>query len=105
MFNVTEKASEMIKQFLKEREDIPAIRILLSQGGWSGPSLGMALDEPQEQDLTFKDRDITYVIDKDLFSQVKPVTVDYVNTMMGTGFNITSSMKKQSSCGSSSCSC
>jgi Fe-S cluster assembly iron-binding protein IscA len=33
MFNVTEKASEMIKQFLKEREDIPAIRILLSQGG------------------------------------------------------------------------
>ena len=33
MFEVTEKASEMLKDFLKEREDSPAIRIMLSQGG------------------------------------------------------------------------
>ncbi len=33
MFEVTEKASEMIKEFLKEREVIPPIRIMLSQGG------------------------------------------------------------------------
>jgi Fe-S cluster assembly iron-binding protein IscA len=33
MFEVTEKASEMIKQLLKDREEIPHIRIMLSQGG------------------------------------------------------------------------
>lgn len=33
MVEITEKASEMIKEFLKDRDVIPAIRILLSQGG------------------------------------------------------------------------
>jgi hypothetical protein len=33
MFEVTEKASEMIKDFLKDKDDIPAIRLMLSQGG------------------------------------------------------------------------
>jgi len=33
MLEVTEKASEMIKDFLKDKDEIPAIRIMLSQGG------------------------------------------------------------------------
>ena len=33
MLEVTEKASEMIKEYLKDREDTPPIRIMLSQGG------------------------------------------------------------------------
>jgi len=33
MFEVTEKASNMIKEFLKDKEEIPPIRIMLSQGG------------------------------------------------------------------------
>ncbi len=33
MFEVTEKASEMIKGFLKDKDVIPAIRVMLSQGG------------------------------------------------------------------------
>jgi len=33
MLEVTAKASEMIKDFLKDKEEIPAIRIMLSQGG------------------------------------------------------------------------
>jgi Fe-S cluster assembly iron-binding protein IscA len=33
MLEVTEKASNMIKDFLKDRNEIPAIRIMLSQGG------------------------------------------------------------------------
>ena len=33
MFNVTEKASEMINDFLKDREDQTFIRLFLSQGG------------------------------------------------------------------------
>lgn len=33
MFEVTEKASEMIREFMKEREELPNIRVMLSQGG------------------------------------------------------------------------
>ncbi len=33
MLEVTEKASEMIKEFLQDKEEIPSIRVMLSQGG------------------------------------------------------------------------
>ncbi len=33
MLEISEKASEMIKEFLKDKEEIPSIRIMLSQGG------------------------------------------------------------------------
>jgi len=64
----------------------------------------MALDESRENDEVFSDRDLTYVIDKDLFDRIKPLRVDYIDTPMGSGFNITSSMQFGAACGSS-CSC
>lgn len=33
MFEVTEKASKMIKEFLKNRENLPSIRVMMTQGG------------------------------------------------------------------------
>jgi hypothetical protein len=33
MFQVSEKAGEMIKEHFMDREKIPSIRIILSQGG------------------------------------------------------------------------
>ena len=33
MFEVTEKATEMIKDFFKDKDEVPRIRIFLSQGG------------------------------------------------------------------------
>ena len=33
MFEVTEKASDMIKDFLKDKEEFSPIRLMLSQGG------------------------------------------------------------------------
>lgn len=33
MFQVTEKANEMIQEFFKEKKETPKIRIFLSQGG------------------------------------------------------------------------
>ena len=33
MFQVTEKASEMINNFLEDKEDTSYIRVFLSQGG------------------------------------------------------------------------
>ncbi len=33
MFEVTEKANEKIKEVLEQREDSPAVRVMLSEGG------------------------------------------------------------------------
>lgn len=104
MFQVTEKAGKMIKTFLADHEEIPSIRIVLHSGGWGGPSLGMALDGPRENDETFNDGGITYLIDNQLFEQVKPINIDYVYTPMGEGFQISSSLSAVRPAGSS-CSC
>jgi Fe-S cluster assembly iron-binding protein IscA len=64
----------------------------------------MALDEPRDNDETFNDRGLTYLVDKELLSKVQPIKVDYVNSPMGSGFSISSNMQMGASCGSG-CSC
>jgi Fe-S cluster assembly iron-binding protein IscA len=64
----------------------------------------MALDEPGDKDEVFDDRELTYIIAKDLYEQVKPIKVDYVDSYMGAGFDISSSLKMGAMCGGS-CSC
>lgn len=105
MLQVTEKADEMIKDFFKDKEGTPYLRIFLTQGGWSGPSLGMALDEPGEEDEVIKDNGISYLIEKQLFEQAKPINIDFVNTAMGSGFSIASSLKTDGGCGTSCSTC
>ena len=104
MFQVTEKASEMIQNALKDKEDSSYIRLFLSQGGWAGPSLAMALDEPKDDDEVFEDNGISYLIEKNLFEQAKPISVDFTDTVMGSGFFISSNIAKDTSYGGS-CSC
>jgi iron-sulfur cluster assembly protein len=101
MFQVSEKATEMLKEYFKDRETVPSIRIYLAPGGWSGPALGMVLDEPSADDEIFKESGITYAISKELLEQVKPVSLDFVQTDRGSGYRITSNLQK--SCGSCSC--
>ncbi|MBW1911653.1 MAG: Fe-S cluster assembly protein HesB [Deltaproteobacteria bacterium] len=65
----------------------------------------MALDEPKENDETFEDNGVNYLIEKSLFEQAKPINVDFVESAMGSGFSINSGMSQNgSSCGES-CSC
>lgn len=33
MFEITDKASEMLKEYFKDREEIPSIRLFLNEGG------------------------------------------------------------------------
>ena len=105
MFEVTEKASEMIKDFLKDREELPAIRLMLAQGGWSGPALGLALDELRDNDESFNDKGLTFVVEKEIYEKIKPVTIDYITTPTGEGFQISSNLPEpKGSCGTY-CSC
>ncbi|MBN2032346.1 MAG: Fe-S cluster assembly protein HesB [Deltaproteobacteria bacterium] len=63
----------------------------------------MALDEPKDDDELMDNNGITYLINKQLLEQVKPVTVDFVESGYGSGFSISSNLIKGNSCGSCSC--
>ena len=66
----------------------------------------MALDEPKENDEVVENDGITYMINKDLYEQAKPISVDFVESAYGSGFSIRSSLKQAGGgCGSTSCSC
>lgn len=64
----------------------------------------MVLDEPRDNDEVFDDRGLTYLVDKDLLEKIQPIKLDYVNSPMGSGFSISSSMQAGGGCGSG-CSC
>src|SRR5271157_5569009 len=92
MFEVSEEASEKIKQFLKGREGLQAIRVLMTEGGWRGPYLVMALDEQKEDDEVFAERGVTFVIEKALFERVKPIRIDYTHSTLGSGYTLKSEL-------------
>ena len=105
MFTVTEKALEVIQDFIKAKKPDAAVRITMSIG-WSGPALGMALDEPGKDDELFDEKGTKFVIDKDIFNQAKPINVDFIETPQGSGFKVTSSLSAPSGgCGSSCSGC
>jgi Fe-S cluster assembly iron-binding protein IscA len=64
----------------------------------------MALDGPKDGDQTFDDKGLTFVMESELYDKVKPVTVEFITSSMGTGFRISSSLASGGACGSS-CSC
>ena len=64
----------------------------------------MALDEPLEDDEILKDNGMTYLINKELFEQAKPINIDFTDSAMGSGFSISSSMEAGDACGGS-CAC
>jgi Fe-S cluster assembly iron-binding protein IscA len=68
----------------------------------------MALDEPREDDEIFKDNGVTYLVNKELLEQAKPIQVDFIESAMGSGFSISSNLKLGGACGTScgsTCSC
>jgi Fe-S cluster assembly iron-binding protein IscA len=51
----------------------------------------MTLDEPHEDDATFQVKGLTFLVNKHLFEQVKPVKIDFIETLSGEGFMISHS--------------
>jgi Fe-S cluster assembly iron-binding protein IscA len=95
MFEVSEEASERIRQFLEGSEGPRSIRILMTEGGWRGPYLVMALDEQKEDDEVFTDRGVTFLVEKTLFERVKPIRIGYTHSTLGLGYTIDSALKKE----------
>ena len=74
MIVLSEEARQELEQYFADKEKTP-IRIYLAPGGCGGPRLGLALDEPGDDDTTVEDHGITLCINKDLLEQVEGVTI------------------------------
>jgi Fe-S cluster assembly iron-binding protein IscA len=94
MFEVSEEASEKIKQFLEGHAEFQAIRVLMTEGGWRGPHLVMAMDKQKEDDEVFTERGVTFIIEKSLFERVKPIRVGYTHSTLGSGYTLESELMK-----------
>ena len=95
MFEVSEEASQKINQFLEEREGLQTIRVLMTDAGWKGPHLVMALDEQKEDDEVLTDRGVTFVIEKALFERVRPIRIGYTHSTLGSGYTLESELMKE----------
>jgi iron-sulfur cluster assembly protein len=90
------KANELLKKANKENA---ALRVYVKSGGCSGYSYGMAIDDRTlEGDQLFEDKGVRLVIDKMSWPLLKGSRVDYVENMMGGGFNVVNP-NATSSCG------
>ena len=104
MFTVTEQAGNMVKYLLDKQQASGTIRIFLQPSCCGGATLGMALDEPKEDDATFIDQGISFTINKVLFEEVRPIGIDFVESPDGSGFAITSNLSAGGGCSSGGCS-
>ena len=52
----------------------------------------MVPDEPHDDDMVFTEKGVTFVVSKELFERVKPLRVDFVDSLMGSGFQISSNL-------------
>ena len=95
MFKVSDEASARINEFVKGQEGLKKVRILVTEGGWRGPYLVMALDEQKDTDQVFEDRGVTFLVDKTLFERVKPISIDYVQSTLGSGYILESKLVDQ----------
>ncbi len=99
MVTVTQPAKAQLDQYFSENEKAP-IRIFLA-GGCSGSRLALALDDPKDTDDVFDVEGYSFVVDKGLLDQAKPLTVDFACS----GFSIGSSLELGGGgCGGCSCS-
>ena len=67
-----------------------ALRIALMQGGCSGPSLGLALDEPKNNDTIFENNSLKFLIEKGLLETCGSINVEFIDAGPRSGFGITS---------------
>lgn len=86
---ITEKAKEELKRVLELRKDNnKPLRIYVASVGWGGPSFGLALDEPKENDLKIDVDDFTFLVEDYLSENFSAFTIDFSDNWLRRGFSV-----------------
>ncbi len=90
MVTLTDFAAEKVSQFLQSQEagDEAGLRVGVRGGGCSGFQYALALDEQREGDQVFEHDGIRIIVDELSLKYVDGSTVDYTESLMGSGFQV-----------------
>jgi iron-sulfur cluster assembly protein len=97
MIEITEAASNMLKQSSAEGK---VIRMFLAAIDASGANYGLALGDPEKDDMVFESRGVKIHMSPQDAELLRETVIDYVNDDRGTGFIIRGPEDEVSSCGS-----
>jgi iron-sulfur cluster assembly accessory protein len=89
MITVTSTAVTEVQKFMEEQgaADTAGLRVAVLPGGCSGFQYGLNIeDEPQEDDEILETNGVRVFIDPFSAQYLSEVEIDYVTTMMGSGF-------------------
>jgi iron-sulfur cluster assembly protein len=101
MVNLTDIAAEKVREFMNGQNaegDSVGLRVGVRGGGCSGFQYALALDEQRDDDHVFDSSGIRVLVDPASLRYVEGSTVDFTESFMGSGFEV-SNPNVVSSCG------
>jgi iron-sulfur cluster assembly protein len=92
MVTLTDIAAEKVRTFIASQEnghaEVVGLRVGVRGGGCSGFQYALALDEKKDDDHVFDAAGIRVIVDPASLRYVDGSTVDYTESMMGSGFEV-----------------
>ena len=91
MVMLTDIAAEKVRTFIASQETANGnvgLRVGVRGGGCSGFQYALALDERSDEDQVFEHQGISVIVDQASLQYVDGSTVDYTESMMGSGFEV-----------------
>src|ERR687898_890 len=104
MVTMSDIAAEKVRGFLssQETEGEVGLRVGVRGGGCSGFQYALALDEKREDDHVFEIEGIRVLVDPASMQYVDGSTVDFTESFMGSGFEVSNpNVVASCGCGSS----
>ncbi len=104
VITITPKAAEKVAEFMKQEGNSSLyLRVYVSGGGCAGPSYGMGFEEkPDEDDRIIEQNGVKLLLDSYSQTYLKDANIDYIESLMGSGFKINNpNVTKSCSCGHS----
>ena len=89
MVTLTDIAAEKVRAFIAQQaEGQVGLRVGVRGGGCSGFQYALALDEQRDDDQVFEYEGIRLIVDPASLRYVDGSTVDYTESLMGSGFEV-----------------
>ncbi len=104
-FEISEKASRFLSEILREKRLKFPIRLELSPGACSWLSFGLSFSKEKGNDAVFRSGGLTFLIDRALLQETKPIRIDCAPDTSGAKFSIVSNLRLTASCWGCSTDC
>ena len=91
MVTITERAAAKVKELLAAENDpsLGALRVAVEGGGCSGFQYALGFDgAPEENDEAWEHHGVRVIVDRFSLPYLEGASVDYIDGLMGAGFQI-----------------